>query len=153
MGRRLLNTSTIWKKIRSNAKVCKVLLTSNGREVTDQQEIIQEQVDYYTDLYKSDPAIEFKLENTANVQLSSQQYEDLNRPLTFQELTYAMQSMAKDKSPGPDGLPVEVYETFWKQVGPILYESYIFSSKPDEAMHSSAMHGILNLIPKVKKGF
>ncbi|GBG63435.1 hypothetical protein CBR_g38055 [Chara braunii] len=48
----------------------------------------------------------------------------LDRPITLEELWEVVKSMAKGKSPGSDGLPVEFYEAVWLHVGPILLSLY-----------------------------
>ena len=42
--------------------------------------------------------------------------------LLLSELTTALGSMSRKKSPGPDGLSVEFYSKFWNLLGPILLE-------------------------------
>ena len=42
--------------------------------------------------------------------------------LSLPELSTALGNMAKNKSPGPDGLSVEFYSKFWNLLGPILLE-------------------------------
>ncbi|GBG86942.1 hypothetical protein CBR_g44395 [Chara braunii] len=49
---------------------------------------------------------------------------DLDRPLTLEELTQTLKSMAKGKSPGVDGLTVEFYVANWRVFGPLLVELY-----------------------------
>ncbi|GBG87438.1 hypothetical protein CBR_g45496 [Chara braunii] len=44
----------------------------------------------------------------------------LDRPITIEELTETVKTMARGKSPGGDGLPIEFYEATWSMSGPIL---------------------------------
>jgi hypothetical protein len=37
----------------------------------------------------------------------------LEAPLTEEELTNVVQALAKGKSPGPDGLPAEFFQSYW----------------------------------------
>ncbi|GBG79346.1 hypothetical protein CBR_g29496 [Chara braunii] len=48
----------------------------------------------------------------------------VDRPVTYEELTEARKAMAKGKSPGSNGLPVEYYEATWDQIAPILVQLY-----------------------------
>ncbi|GBG86749.1 hypothetical protein CBR_g41813 [Chara braunii] len=49
---------------------------------------------------------------------------DLDRPLTFEETTQTLKSMAKDKAPRIDGLTVVFYSKCWGAVGQPLVELY-----------------------------
>ena len=48
--------------------------------------------------------------------------EGLERDIGLEELGAAMHSMGKGKVPGVDGLPMELYLTFWDILGPVLVE-------------------------------
>ena len=58
--------------------------------------------------------------------------------------------MAKNKSPGPDGLPAEVYQELWQVLKDPLFTFYqeIYQ---EGKMRPESMKGILNLIPKQHK--
>ncbi|GBG90265.1 hypothetical protein CBR_g50443 [Chara braunii] len=47
---------------------------------------------------------------------------DLDRPLTLEETTQTLKSMARGKSPGIDGLTVEFYVKCWEEIGPPLVD-------------------------------
>ena len=42
---------------------------------------------------------------------------DLEGPITQEELHQAVTYSKNNKSPGPDGFPVEFYKIFWDQIG------------------------------------
>lgn len=55
------------------------------------------------------------------MKLKNSERDLLERDLTINELTKAMQSMQNKKSPGLDGLPKEFYNNFWDQLkAPLL---------------------------------
>ncbi len=56
--------------------------------------------------------------------LDFQECEDLDSNITADEITAAMKSMSKGKSPGSDGLPVEFYLTFSFLLIPLLGKLY-----------------------------
>ncbi|GBG65307.1 hypothetical protein CBR_g50347 [Chara braunii] len=58
------------------------------------------------------------------VSLSTTARLDLDRPLTVEEVTQTLKSMAKGKSPGIDGLTVEFYISNWEAVRDGLVEVY-----------------------------
>ncbi|GBG67475.1 hypothetical protein CBR_g609 [Chara braunii] len=59
-----------------------------------------------------------------HVRLSSEEQAILERPIALEELWEAVKSMARGKSPGSDGLPVEFYEACWEHIGPELLSLY-----------------------------
>ena len=46
----------------------------------------------------------------------------LGQPVTLNELKKALQAMKKGKAPGMDGIPPELYLTFFSQLGPPLLD-------------------------------
>ncbi|GBG73502.1 hypothetical protein CBR_g16845 [Chara braunii] len=63
---------------------------------------------------------EHDLWQNTTARLSPQASALLEQPITMEELWSAVKAMAKGKSPGSDGLPVEFYLATWEHVGPIL---------------------------------
>jgi len=59
--------------------------------------------------------------------LSDSDSEYLAEPITLQELELAAKSMNKAKSPGTDGIPIELYTTFWSDLGPLMLDMIHFS--------------------------
>lgn len=51
----------------------------------------------------------------------------LDSVLTIQELNSALQNMQNNKSPGPDGFPVEFFKAFQAKLIPILHSVYLES--------------------------
>ena len=48
--------------------------------------------------------------------LGQQDKEELNKEITLEEMQVATQQLANNKTPGPDGIPVEVYKAHPKLV-------------------------------------
>lgn len=59
-------------------------------------------------------------------------------------------SMATNKSPGSDGLPVEFFVTFWKEVGQLLVGSFNFAFEKGYLSDEQG-RAIISLIPKPGK--
>ena len=138
------------ERLRSNMKNVSVLIKENNQEITDLDGILQEQHNFYANLYKSDSTIAYTLKNTTNIRLSADMCEKISGQITEQELSTAVEKLAKDKSPGPDGLTAEVYWTFWRCIKKIFYEFVIESYSKGE-ITGSTMEGVLNLLPKANK--
>ena len=71
-------------------------------------------------------------------------------PITFEEVKTAVSSMANDKTPGPDGIPVEFYKMFWSDIGHTVYKSVILAFKRGE-ISDSQKQGVITIIPKKDK--
>ena len=55
--------------------------------------------------------------------------------------------MKLDKTPGLDGLPVELYTTFWPDISDMLLDSLNFSMK-NGIMSNPQRNGVISLLPK-----
>uniref|UniRef100_A0A3Q3ENM7 Reverse transcriptase domain-containing protein n=1 Tax=Kryptolebias marmoratus TaxID=37003 RepID=A0A3Q3ENM7_KRYMA len=59
--------------------------------------------------------------------------EELDAPLTREEIVAAMKSMQSNKAPGPDGFPVEFYKKFQDKLSPLLHALY------NESLHQGSL--------------
>ena len=105
------------EKARYNAKTCHKILKDNGQEITDQQEILETQRQYYQELYKEDTGILFDLENTHGVSVPKDLQKQQQQQITKIELQQAIKDMNCNKTPGNDGLSADFYKVFWNQIG------------------------------------
>ena len=131
-------------------KTCNLLIREDNSTAENLPDIMQEQVKFNSQLYTLDKSVRFTCQNSSDQKLSAQHISDLNRKISYQELTEAVKTLKTGKSPGPDGLPVEIYQLLWPINGPVMHEAYeeIFKK---ERMYEEAMQGVLNLIPKQNK--
>ena len=75
--------------------------------------------------------------------------EDMEHPFTESEIEVAIKELNKNKSPGPDGLTSEFYQTFQEQLTPILkkvVDQAIERGRPGETKLS-----YITLLPKDEK--
>ena len=84
--------------------------------------------------------------------LSAEAQAMLSAPLSLEELEEAAKGAPNGRTPGPDGLPAELYKAHWQVLGPILLE--VFSSAvaagSEGALHPSAVEVYITLM--LKKG-
>lgn len=126
----------------------------NDEQITCFENILQEVVNFYTDLYATkqirDEVMNDYLDNT-NLEstLSESDITLCEGMLTMQECTDVIKKMKKNKSPGNDGLPVEFYLTFWEDIKNVVIESLNESFVTGE-MSSSQKCAIITLM--FKKG-
>lgn len=88
----------------------------------------------FPNFYHSDPSLN-EVELTAFLseanlsQMPQPSADSLDSPITLTELKEALLNMKTGKSPGLDGIPPEVFLTFWAQLGPLLLDMIHFSLK------------------------
>ena len=62
------------------------------------------------------------LETYSPPKLNLEEIDQLKRPITRNEIEYVIKTLPANKSPGPDGVTGEFYQTYNKEFIPILLE-------------------------------
>ncbi|TWW54493.1 Transposon TX1 uncharacterized 149 kDa protein ORF 2 [Takifugu flavidus] len=111
---------------RGQSRVIHSLLSEEGRELTEPEQIRRRAVDFYSSLFRS----EYKENNelfeeycSGLPQVPEEANGQLDCPLSVPELYAALQSMQSLKAPGIDGLGVDFYKAFWNIVGQTSWTS------------------------------
>ncbi len=125
-------------------------ISDNGNTYVGQKEVTEGIKKFYTELYAAKPR-EYNNDNFYEncPKLTCDQAEFIDNELTLNELYKALQS-CKDSSPGPDGIPYIVYKHLWRLAGPIILESWKYSSK-ENTLPQSHYESIITLLPKEGK--
>ena len=103
------------------------VLNSDGVEVSTLPEIIKAHEDFYSSLFAEEPvdlATQSHLLSFVSRRLSDQDRDACEGALLLDEATEALGLSNHNKAPGPDGLSVEFYLTFWSHLGPLLVEVF-----------------------------
>lgn len=96
---------------------------SDGKIVSDISGICRSWSDYYSSLFSAesvDLQVQEGLFENLTARLPADAASSCEGPLSVQEVRSALEGMARGKSPGSDGLPMEFYLTFWDIIGPDL---------------------------------
>ena len=123
-------------------------VTSNTAEI---QRIMR---DYYKQLYanKMDNLEEMDkfLKKHKHPRLNQEQIEHVNRPITSTEIETVIKNLPTNKSPGPDGITGEFFQTFREEITPILLK-FFQNTAEERTLPYSFYQATITLIPKPDK--
>ena len=113
------------EKKSSKKKTISHLKNPGGKIKYDTPSLKAIAVDFYSDLFSAKPSDEIiaqSLLSNVNKKLTSNQRQALDRLVTKEELQKAVMKLKRNKSPGPDGIPAEFYQTFWPFIQDIYFD-------------------------------
>lgn len=113
---------------RSKTKIPFLISQTRGHKITDPQDIADNFSEFYSKLYNlgSDSSVpnpsskdmEDFLNSVNLPSLTHAQSQDLNAPITVEEITTIVKSLPRGKAPGPDGFSNEYYHAFIHTLAP-----------------------------------
>ena len=81
--------------------------------------------------------------------LNQEEIENINRPITSNEIETVIKNLQTNKSPGPDGFKAEFYQIFRKELTLILLK--LFQNMKEEGTLLSSFYEVtITLVPKPK---
>ena len=118
-------------KLRNNDRLADIpsIQGDDGSLIHDPSLINKQFEKYYQLLYQSeinDPLGNMNLffNDLQLPSLVAEEKNDLDTQITIEEILTALQQMKKGKSPGLDGIPPELYLTFWDELGPLILNMF-----------------------------
>ena len=138
------------EKNRADCKTCFKLVADNGEVITNADDILAMQMEFYEKLYKADPSVHFECDFTPEAGIPEHYMARSEDKFTDAEISEAVLRLNNDKTPGPDGIPIDFYKVFWSKlkrtVCDVIHEFYRM-----ESVCESSRQGVINLIPKKGK--
>ena len=133
------------------------LQTSDGRTITQQAEVLNEQVNFYSHLYKKDEdpnlqdtyITDFLGPNCTPPLLEEHEKEACEKEISEADIVEAIKKMKNGSAPGCDGLTTEFYKVFWPKIKKLVIESYKHSFACGH-VSATQQKGIITLIHKGK---
>ncbi|KAL6073377.1 hypothetical protein STEG23_013708 [Scotinomys teguina] len=145
--------SRLTKMQRESIQINKIR-NETGDITTDNEEIQRIIRSYFKNLYST------KLENLEEMdkfldryhipKLDHDQIDNLNRPITPEEIETVIKSLPTKKSPGPDGFSAEFHQIFKEEPIPILFKLF-HTIETDGTLPNSFYEATVTLIPKTHK--
>ena len=124
-----------------------------GEITTDTAEIQRIMRDYYKQLYtnKMDNHEEMDkfLERYNFPRLNQEELENINRPITSNEIESVIKNLPINRSPGPDGFTGKFYQTFREELTQILLK--LFQKTAEGGTLPNSFYKATTLIPKPEK--
>ncbi len=127
-------------------------LKHNGKEILNQEMILKTIENYYTALYKEDK-IEIEHNLFEQPQIPKLDLFEKNKCeglVSLDECSNILVKIAKNKTPGNDGLPIEFYIEFWQEVGQTMIDSFNHSFHKG-SLTTSQRQAVITLIDKPGK--
>ena len=124
----------------------------NGVLIRDPKIIMNEQIRFYTELYK-DPKTYRRanlLDFVQNVQIPKLSVDDsltCDGPILYQECYNAVKGMRNDASPGLDGLTGAFYKVFWSKINEMVVKS-VNDGYIKGQLSCTQREGVMTLLPK-----
>ena len=120
------------------------VFAADGTEVSSLPLIMQVHEQFYSDLFSEeeiDLSVREELFSHVTARLPDDKRDMCEGPLSLAEASEALKLSNRNKSPGPDGLSVEFYSTFWSSLGPLLVD--VFNESLDDGVLCESMKASL----------
>ena len=124
------------KKHQTNNRITCVT-NENGVKCYKSSDILQEGANFYKKLYHKKECSEVEIDKYLDEIITNETLTDIDASqceglISEEECFAAINRMAKNKSPGYDGLPIEFYLTFWEEIKDLIIASFNESFKKGE---------------------
>ena len=116
------------------------LVREDGSISRNQKEILELQVKFYRNLYSANTSVEFKFVEHNGNKLSEEEKQNMDRKVTFEEVTVALKNLKVNKTPGCNGLMPSTYQILWDHIGRIVFDAIVYAQEIGE-LHLSAKEG------------
>jgi exonuclease III len=128
------------------------LINKDGNCLASTDDMLNETKDYFHNLYSARPVEDTYFDDFVQTlpKLTDEESELLEGLITLEEASVALKNMPNGKSPGTDGITVDFYKFFWKQIGILVVRS-LNEGFVKKEMSITQKEGLIISIPKGDK--
>lgn len=144
------------EKDRGKQNIMNQVKNKDGIVVTNQFDVLEEQVQFYKTLYNqktevsnAEEAVDIFIRHEVLPVLTSEESKSCEGMISVEEASFALSSMKNGSSPGYDGLTVEYFKFFWGKIKHLVVNSFNASFNDGELSYTQKQ-GIIVLIHKGK---
>ena len=136
----------------SNKRIINSLHLEHNVITSNPNKILQEISCFYQKLYTSNnQSLRTKILNNVDMpQISQEDKEFLDSPIRSEEIKIVIKQLGRNKCPGLDGLPIEFYDNFYKELMPTLNQ-LVLKMSTTNTLNYSARQGTIALLDKLNK--
>lgn len=124
---------------------------SSGSVTNSSQDTSFEVFKFYSTLYSSTPPAFTTIDTFISSSGLSQPLVDIFYPVTNDEVLEVIKTSSQNKSPGPDGIPFEMYRLFSLEITPILTKLFNLCISELELLPGANEFIVVTLFKKVDK--
>ena len=149
-------STEFFKSVRqkNSQTVLSELRDKHGRCFNKKEDLDKICYDFYKDLYGHKEVSEGALEEVFEgfqATFTEAMNESLTKEITERELGGVVRDMAKEKAPGHDGIPTELFQKLWSTIGNDFHQMLLRSMERG-VLHEGITKGVISLIPKEGDG-
>ena len=144
---KIQNLSYIEKK--ETTQITKII-NGRGDIKTDATKIIKDYEQLYANKFDNLEEMDNFLESYSLPKLNQEETDQMNRPITRNEIEEVIKTLPTNKSPGPDGFTGEFYQTYKEEIIPILLKLFQKVEK-EGTLPKTFYDATITLIPKSDK--
>lgn len=144
------------EKNRARSNIIHSLKGTDNKSIDKSEDILEEISRFYEQLYHENKCEEHIINqqvmfmNGLDIpQLSSKDQEELDSPITVEEVLAALKNMKNGSAPGLDGIPTEFYKVFWNDIKASLMNCFLYSLEVGH-LSVSQKSGVITLLHKGK---
>lgn len=130
-----------------------ISLEKDGDIIEGEDNLLKHAFEYYSDLFGPMPQHDIHLDSSIwnnSYMLSKSDNRILCQPFSETEIKEALFQMEKNKAPGPDKIPIEVFQKCWNIVKNDVIQ--LFDDFHNNKVDISRLnYGIITLLPKIKE--
>lgn len=145
------------ERTRAKNNIITRLEDQQGNIITEQNLILQKQVQHFSSIYNQTTeeenihtATDNFLKNEDFPRLNKEESDSCEGAITLQESSYALSQMKNGSSPGCDGLTVECMKFFWGKLGNLVTNSFLDAFNRGELSYTQK-RGVIVLLHKGKE--